>query len=170
MRLSLLFLLAVVLAVAALATLSEASRTYGVTSLSVSDCTVRDDLQSEIGDNRSSMAITPTRLFHLGDNVMVSFNATTLADDVLLPITDGIISDLGDGALWALAFDNSTFLNGNDAEDGTYNITHVIPLTADNATVNASRSVIALSQPLTRGGGQGGGEARCAGAHVGRWW
>jgi hypothetical protein len=126
MRLSTLLLLAVVLAVAALATLSEASRTYGVTSLSITDCAVHDNLQPEIGDDRSGMAITPTRLFHLGDNFMVSFNATTLADDVLLPITDGIISDLGDGALWTLAFDNSTFLNANDAEGGTYNITHVI--------------------------------------------
>jgi cysteine-rich repeat protein len=140
-------LLALLLVAAAL--LADASRTYGVTSLSSANCTIVNNLDATIGDDRSGMAITPTRIFHLGDNFMVSADALTLGDQVLLAIMDGIISDLGDGALWTLAFNESMPLDGDNAGSGNFNITHIIPLrSTNNASVDPSRSVVALSEPL----------------------
>jgi cysteine-rich repeat protein len=120
------------------------ARTYGITSLGRNNCTGIDNFDSDIGDDRGGMALTPTTVFLNGDEHLGALPAATLDTHSTFDINDGLFSDLGDGSLWVLAYNDTAPLNNDDS---LKNITHLIPVN-ESMGRDFSRSIITLSRPL----------------------
>lgn len=115
---------------------------YTTSSFIVDSVLVMDsmvvDIDNNAGDDRGGIAVTPDYIYMVGDDNTVRADAADLANQISLPIRDGIFSDLGTGnvfTLWNTDQDdtpnsnNSTIpVNAIRAMDADLNLTWIASL------------------------------------------
>jgi hypothetical protein len=147
----LVFLVFFVVAALLLVT-AEASKSYGVNSLSHSSCRFAQDMESGVlGDDRSPVVVGSKGIYYVGDGRTGSFYQNLTLQNSTTTKIDGLFSDLGDGRLWTLGTSSSAWLTRGDANLDPTRITHLIPLAADaegNLSTDEGRDVVALSSAL----------------------
>lgn len=98
------------------------------------------DHDNETGDDRGGIAVTQNYVYVLGDNDAVRYNLD-LTNPVVLPIRDGLFSDLATGKLYTMWNGTTDPINVN----GIYTITALVELDTNLALTN---NFIQLSSPV----------------------
>lgn len=106
------------------------------------------DHDSQSGDDRGGIAVTPDYFYIVGDEYTVRMDANTLGGQTSLPMRDGIFSDLESGLLYSL-------YNTGLSEDLNYDDSS-FPFTVDaivelDAELEITDNIILLDQPFDIG-------------------
>jgi len=137
-------------ALVALLLVTAEAKSYGVNSLSKSGCHFAQNVDNDLGDDRSPVVVGSKGVYYVGDSGTGSFFSSNLTlQTTTSTLVDGLFSDLGNGHLWTFGTSSETWL-GDDIVSGT-RITHLIPLVADadgNLDTDESRDVVTLSTAL----------------------
>ncbi len=139
------------LGLVALLLVTAEAKSYGVNSLSTSGCHFAQNVDNDLGDDRSPVVVGSKGVYYVGDSGTGSFFSSDLTLQTSTEtLIDGLFSDLGNGHLWTFATSSEDWLNGDSIGSGT-RITHLIPLAADaegNLDTDGSRDVVTLSTAL----------------------
>ncbi len=102
------------------------------------------ETNSRSGDDRSGIAVSPSRVFVNGDTRAASFDAATLGSGANLSgRLDGLCSDVGTGTIYTLATDGAPFVEGGST------VNQLLELDPDTGAQTGT--VITLSSPISIG-------------------
>jgi hypothetical protein len=105
------------------------------------------DIENTAGDDRGGIAITDSTVYMVGDDATVRFDLDLLTPGVVLPMRDGIFSDLRERKIYSLYnTDLGTMPDNDNTSDFTCNA--IVALDAD---LNPTTNIIDLSESLALG-------------------
>ncbi len=115
---------------------------FQVNNLSTASCAVVDH-NAVTSDDRGGIAVSPTRMFYSGDGATARFDLANLANITSIGrVEDALVSNLRDGAVYALANNLTPLRSGGD---GTVN--GMVVLDGSTGALTATR--IAFSTAIT---------------------
>lgn len=104
---------------------------------------VSASVEPAAGDDRGGIAVTPTFVYRVQDVGTARLDANTLGSLTVLPIQDGLFSDLGSGQLWTLW--NGSAVPSNGSNTSPYNLTAIRQL---DANLNLLPTIVTLSSSI----------------------
>ncbi|MDQ3109846.1 MAG: T9SS type A sorting domain-containing protein [Bacteroidota bacterium] len=125
---------------------TDYSQSFNADTLLASDSAIVD-VDNLIGDDRGGIVVTPMHVYLNGDDASVRYDLNlTPASAVVLPIRDGMVSDLGSGKIWTLW--NTALSSDPDNAPNQFTVTALRGLDSNLAV---TVEMISLSQPIDMG-------------------
>lgn len=105
------------------------------------------DIDNFAGDDRGGIAITDSTVYMVGDDATVRFDLDLLTTGVVLPIRDGIFTDLRERKIYSLYNTDLGTMPDNDATSN-FTCNAIVALDAD---LNPTTDIISLSASMALG-------------------